>query len=293
MDYEDHVGLPFVTLAFGWFGPDQVEVSYDAKPRETTPELEKLIAVEWERQLAAAKVAGRVLFDGALLRYVSHEILPASTQAPERFRLTVGPTCYRDFVGTNLFNRHRLGDFAWYLFANPIGTTATLLTRDDMICYGRRSHRVAYHGGYIHTFGGALEREDRMPDGSIDPFGSVRRELREELGIEPAEVQNLSCVGLIRDQEIHQPELLFEGQLTFTAAEMKDRWRTAESADEHDALVAVPNDPSAIFDFIEGCDLIAPVAVGALCLHGQRRWGGDWQAPYAEAWARRTDAARG
>ncbi len=287
MDDEDHASLPFTTLAFGWFGREQVEVAYEAKPRETTPELEKLIAVEWERQLAAAHAAGRGLFDGTLLRYVKHEVSPGETGPGERFRLMVGPTCYRDFDGTNLFNRHRLGDFAWYLFANPIGTTATLLTRDGVICYGLRSQRVAYHGGYIHTFGGALEREDQRPDGSIDPFGGVCRELREELGIEASEVRDLHCIGLIRDREIHQPELLFEGWLTFTAAELRDRWRTAESADEHDGIVAVPDDSTAILHFIEGCGQIAPVAVGALCLHGRRRWGDDWQSLLAGAWRRR------
>jgi len=315
---QHHTSLPFVIDVCSRFEPSQVRVAYDPAPRPTTPQLEELIAAEWERQTAIARQRDLMLFNGKLLRYVRHEVTieslshhcsnghnsgtghdcgagvsPVSDHRPgaratgntgtasesvgrERLHLTVGPTCYRDFVGTNLFNHHRLGEFSWDLFSNPIGTTATLLTRDGRICYGRRSTRVAYHAGHIHTFGGGLEERDKGPDGSIDPFTSLCRELVEELAIPRHELIDLCCVGLIRDKEIHQPELLFEARLDISAIELRRRWVSAEGKDEHDEIVSIEDQPEAVAPFIRTCGPIAPVAIGALFLHGRRRWGEDW-----------------
>lgn len=292
MNHREPANLPFDILAFGHFLPKQVHVHLDPSPRPTTPQLEALIAEEWDRQIALAKHHGRELFNGSLMRYVDHAVTldhavnqqttTASPNSPRRqpagsdLHLTVGPTCYRDFVGTNLFNHHRIEAFGWHRFANPIGTTATLTTRDGRICYGRRSARVAYHALHVHTFGGGLEASDRSPDGTIDPFASLCRELAEELNLARDELGDLLCVGLIRDKEIRQPEMLFEADLDLTADQLIGRWKSAQSRDEHDEIVTLSDTPEAIVPFIRHCGPIAPVAIGALFLHGRRRWGRRW-----------------
>ncbi len=272
--------LPVVILACGRFSPAQVRIEEDSASRPTTDALEAAIAREWNRQVESARGTERVLFDGALLRYVRHAIVPGADG--DTFVMTVGPTCYRDFVGTNLYNKHRLEEFGWERFANPVGTTATLLTRDGRISYGRRSTRVSYHAGHVHTFGGALEPADRAADGTIDVFASVARELEEELGLRRDELHDLVCVGMIRDREIHQPEMLFEARLEMTAEELRRRWQQAEAKDEHDDLVSLSDAPDAIVSFITSCGPIAPVAVGALLVHGRLNWGDDWLRRAAE-----------
>lgn len=269
----DPPGPPFSVLAFGEFAPGQVAAVYEPRPRPTTPELEAAIAATWERQTAAAQRDGRLLFNGELLRYLGHGL---AAGPPPALRLRLGPTCYRDFVGTNLYGRDWLERAGWERFANPVGTTATLVTADGLVCYGRRSGRVAFHGGHVHTFGGALEGQDLGPDGSIDPWAALRRELAEELGLRAEELVEPACVGLIRDHQILQPELLFEAGLTLTADELARRWAGAESRDEHEALVTLPDGPEAALPFLRGCGPIAPAAVGALLLHGRRRWGEAW-----------------
>lgn len=256
---------PFVVQACGRFPMDCVRIAYDPAPRPTTDDLDAAIAVEWDRQLALAKGTDRLLFNGELLRYVRHDVRPSPRG--EVFTLTVGPTCYRDFVGTNLYNKHRLAEFGWERFANPIGTTATIVSADNRICYGRRSSRVSYHANHVHTFGGALEKADMTTDGRIDAFAAVARELEEELGLRREELHDLICVGMIRDKEIHQPEMLFEARIELTVEELRQRWQTAEAKDEHDEIVWLPNEPGAIAPFIQSCGLIAPVAVGALFIH--------------------------
>ncbi len=276
MTPRSHPKLPFIFDVVGRFSPGQVRVTLNEAPRPTTAELEALIAEEWDRQVARSRQSGCVLFDGPLLRYVDHAVSPGAAEDEATFQLSVGPTCYRDFVGTNLYNHHRLGEIDWTLFANPIGTTATITTSDGQICYGRRSARVAYHAGHIHTFGGAFEPRDKAADGTIDPFGSLCRELVEELAVAREELRGLLCVGLLRDKEIHQPEMLFEAGVDLTADELRARWESAESQDEHDALVTLADEPDAILPFLNRCGPIAPVAMGALLLHGLLRWGHEW-----------------
>ncbi|MCB9851515.1 MAG: hypothetical protein H6819_00345 [Phycisphaerales bacterium] len=268
--------LPFVIDAAGQFSPACVSVKYDSAERPSTPELDAIIAEEWERQSILAKRHDRLLFNGSLLRYLSHRVDLDGDGRPARFAMTVGPTNYRDFVGTNLFHHDRLEEFGWERFSNPVGTTATLLTSDGLICYGRRSAKVSYHAEHVHTFGGAFEEADRLADGSIDPFASVAREITEELAIAREELIDLTCVGLVRDKEIYQPELLFEASLPMTFEDVRERWRTAEGADEHDSLVALADAPEAIVPFVLSCGPIAPVAVGALFLRGLHRWGEGW-----------------
>jgi len=266
--------IPFDILVCGRFPCGSLTVLWTDAPRESTAEIDALIADEWERQTAAARRDDRVLFNGDLLRYVRHAVRPDASGVV--FELTVGPSCYRDFVGTNLYNRHRKDEWSWQRFSNPVGTTATVLTGDGRICYGLRSRRVAWHAGCVHTFGGALEGQDRAADGSIDAFAALARELHEELGLRTEELGDLVCVGLIRDREIHQPELLLETRVELTAAQLRERWESAEARDEHDDLVTLPDEPDAVVPFIQACGPIAPVATGALLLHGRQEWGENW-----------------
>ncbi len=267
--------LPFEIDAEGRFGPDQVHVQFDKRERPTNDTLDALITAEWDKQIALAREHDRLLFNGTLLRYVDHTVDTDPSGQP-RFTLTVGPTCYRDFVGTNLFNHHRLAEFGWDHFSNPVGTTATLITADHQICYGRRSAKVSYHANHVHTFGGAFEEADRLPDGTIDPFASVSREIEEELAIGRDELIDLTCVGLLRDKEIHQPEMLFEARLDLDSDEVEARWQKAEGRDEHAGLEFFANEPNAVPQYIQACGLIAPVASGALFLHGLHEWGIEW-----------------
>jgi len=266
--------LPFVVQACGRFSPAQVHVAYDPTPRRTTPSLESAIAEHWDRQVELAKGTQRVLFNGEMLRYVRHRVSEAAGSS--RFEMTVGPTCYRDFVGTNLYGQRWLDEVGWECFSNPVGTTATLISSDGLICYGRRSGRVAYHANHVHTFGGALEMGDRSANGTVDVFASLCRELREELALAPDELDNLACVGLIRDKEIHQPELLFEARLKMSAAGLRERWKSADARDEHEEIVTLADHPDAIVPFIQSCGAIAPVAIGALFIHGRLAWSEEW-----------------
>ncbi len=261
--------MTFVVDACGVFAPGQVRVVWRDEPRAAHAQLDELVARAWAEAVREAKRSGAVLFNGQLARYLRHRV-EAGT-----LHIEVGPTDYAQFMGTNYLNHARAAEFGWELFSNPIGTTATLITADGWLLYGRRSERVACHAGYIHTFGGGLEADERDANGEFDAFGSVLRELGEELGLVQSEISLMVCVGLIRDAAIRQPELIFDAHVNLTRAEVEARL-VHDHEREHDAVAACRNEPDAIVPFITTADLIAPVAVGALCQHGRRCFGEEW-----------------
>lgn len=260
---------PFTVEAAGAFEPDAVQVAWDASERPTNDALEALIDAAWREKLALAEQRKQLLYNGALGRLVS------SAMDEGRLTLSIGATNYRDFLGTNLYNAAAVRGLGEQFLSNALGTTATVVTRDGNLAYGRRSERVAYHAGYLHTFGGTLEAIDQGPDLSFDVFAAVRRELREELGLADDEIVEMVCTGLVRDHEIMQPELLFDAAIKLSKAELLARFESAAD-DEHTALEMVDDDPEAIVPFLSRADRIAPVAVAAMMLHGRRCWGREW-----------------
>lgn len=262
----------FEVDAFGVFGPGQLDVLWRDEPRPPHATLEAMIARTWETCRRQAQQDGTLLFNGQLARYLRHRVEAG------RLVIEVGPTDYANWMGTNYCNWQRSDEFGWDLYSNPIGTTATLITSDGWLLYGRRSRRVACHAGYIHTFGGGLEAGERQPDGTFDAFESIRRELKEELDLAPSDVTQMVCIGLIRDATIRQPELIFDAHIRQTRSEIEARFRPDDPPAEHDAIVALRDEPAAAVPFIRSADLIAPIAVGAICLHGRRCFSETWYA---------------
>ena len=261
---------PFFIEFVQRFTKGQLSQNCNATPRPTTPAIEECIARTWETELALAREDKRMLYNGDLIRLV--EARPAETQ----LHLELGPTCYRDFLGTNLHHAATLWRSGEQHLANPLGISSTVITRDGFLVFGRRSARVAFHAGHLHTFGGLLEASDRDAEGRFDVFMAAIRELNEELGIRKEEIASIVIAGLVRDRSILQPELLFEATLTLSRAELTARFDPTLPDQEHTGLEFVHDDPETIVPFVRRSAPVAPVALAATLLHGRHAWGTDW-----------------
>ena len=254
---------------------------FDDTPRETNPEIDALIESTWQEKLREAEAEKRTLYNGLQGRLIKSEVLAKEdgagrgTSRVSGLRLVLGTTCYRDFVGTNLYNARLAETYGLACLANPLGTSAVIITADGYLLYGRRNDRVVFHAGYLHTFGGSLEAADQSEDGSFDVLGAIRRELYEELLLADGEITELVCTGLVRDHQIMQPELLFEATVGITRDDLLARF-DATTDPEHDAIEACYDEPTAIIPFIERAGKIAPIAVASIMLHGRLHWGRDW-----------------
>lgn len=267
---EEESRASFAVMAFGRFHYDDLTTFWTDASRSTTPDIERDIARAWERHSAAAEAAGRVLYNGALAR------LAAVRHAEGRLHFELGATCYRDFLGTNLENAERLRPLGDAFLANPVGISTTPITADGAIVYGRRNDAVAFHAGFLHTFGGAVEPADRGPGGAYDLFHAAMRELCEELAIAPDEVEELVCTGIVRDETLLQPEVLFDATLKLTRRQVLARFDPAAAGQEHARLECCFDAPDEIVPFLHAGDPVAPICEGALLLHGRHAWGEDW-----------------
>ncbi len=260
---------PFFIEVEGRYTADQLSQTWTEDARPTAPNVEEIISRTWETESSLAVQSGRNLYNSRLARLVRAD---ASTTG---LHLRLGDTCYRDFLGTNVFNAPEVARLNPAFLADAVGTSSIVLTSDGFLVLGRRSDRVALHAGYLHTFGGMLEAADRRADG-YDLFGGVRREVMEELGVGESEIGGVVLTGLARDRAIRQPEILFDLCLSLTRAELSARFHPGLSDGEHTAIEFLPDDPEAIVRFLMRTSRIAPVAQAGLLLHGRHHWSADW-----------------
>lgn len=260
------------TFAVEWLGGcerSQVVSEWRDEPRSTTPAVEAVIARIWEAEQAVAELGGRRLFNGKLIRLIE------SRADANTLTLVLGPTDYRDFLGTNLYHLRDLAASSPPALADALGVSAVVVTRDGFLVLGRRSDRVHFHSGYLHPFGGMVEEADRR-GAAFDVFGAILRELGEELGVRADEIAEIHLLGLVRDRAIRQPELCFETTVALTREELFVRFRALDSNEEHAGLEFVRDEPEAILPFLLKAEPVTPIAAAALLLHGRGRWGEEW-----------------
>jgi len=263
-------GATFVVEAVGPIAPDRLSQTWTDRPRPTTAAIEERIARTWETQTALAQVDGRRLYNGDLVRLVAARVTDSA------LHLELGPTCYRDFVGTNLYAASLTREHGAEFLGDALGISATVITSDGLLAYGRRNQTVAFHGGYLHTFGGLIERSDVRADGVCDVVGAMMRELEEELGLIGNEVRNLAITGLVRDRAILQPELLFDVTIGLSRSDLVARFERIVEGQEHERIEFVADEPEAIVPFLSRSAPVAPVAAAAMLLHGKINWGDAW-----------------
>lgn len=260
--------------AFGPFPPERIRIRWTESEPPPCDELEREARKTWDSYYRQTREQGTVLFNGPLVRLVSADVQSGTLV------LDTCPTDYIRFMGTNMLNPHLAEGYGWQAFSNPIGTSALAITTDDYLILGRRSEQVASHRGCVHTFGGAIEPDDRNPHGEIDVYGGIRRELEEELFLDDLPIdpiRDILCLGLTRDASIRQPEMIFDAWLDLSLSETEANFdRIPGREDEHTALVALKNDPDAILPFIRAHTRLTPIAISALCIHGRYAYGEGW-----------------
>lgn len=244
--------------AIGRWLAGQITVSWVASSRPIIPELEAAIERAWATALSRP---GIHLFDGPMCRLESLAV------EPDALRLTVSRTSYKPFVGTNMFNPRLADRYGSGAMANPVGLSAALLSGDGFVLLGRRNENVAYYPKYVHPFAGCLE-----PSESVDVFREILRELREELSLADADVEEITCAGVARDRSLGQPELVFLVRVRHGRAKIESQL----DAGEHLGIWSSPIDRSAFERALDSGERFTPVGLASLLLLGREQWGDNW-----------------
>lgn len=269
-DSEASPRAPFLVDVLNRYDWPQVIQSWSVVPRTTSQALDLQIAQTWDAETALAREFNRVLFNGKLIRLIR------CVESPDSLRLELGPTDYRDFIGTHLQNAEAAAAVGFDALSHALGVSAVVMTSDGFLAFGRRSEHVASHRGCLHPIGGMLEQADLRPDGTCDLADALRRELCEELDLHPEEINTISLIGLARDLTLLQPELLFDASISLTRAKLLDRFQPALSHGEHERLELAPDEPDRLLPFLEHTPSVTPIAQACVLIHGRHRWGVEW-----------------
>lgn len=257
---------------------ERLRVSLVPSGLRLTPVLESAIEQAWNE---ASRQPGVHLFDGPLCR------LERVAQDDGVLHLSLSPTSYRIFMGTNARHPEWADRYGPQVMAAAVGTSVVLRSDDGRLVFGRRSQRVALYPGCAHPFGGTMEPP---ADGAApDLLGEMRRELQEEVGLSAGDLTDLRVIALVEDRRLRQPELVYAAHTALTSTAIAARL----DAEEHTACWLLPDDEAAISAVFTAGEAMTPVLAGTLLAWGWRRFGEAWlTAHLARANAVRQPVAR-
>jgi hypothetical protein len=245
----------------GTWKPGQVEVSWTDSSRPHISEIEQIIEQTWLREMMHPGVQ---LFDGSMCRLESFEARPADAT----LHLSLSRTSYKPFVGTNLHNAQLAEKYGRAALANGVGLSAALVSGDGFLLLGRRNGNVAYYPNRLHPFSGSLEPADR-----IDVFDDVRRELREELSLQPSDIAQIVCTGIAEDQALLQPELMFAVRSNKTMSQIESQIDLSE----HRGIWSIPATQHALDQALEELnEAFTPIGIAAMLFWGRVEFGEHW-----------------
>ncbi len=258
----------FEILARGLFRPDQLIITYHPSLcMPTSPAIQQWMDTLWAQKLVEAQERGISLFDAPLYRFVD-----AETSVDGALHLTLGDTCYKEYVTTRVpaFSRGRLRQE----LGNALAVCSVMETGDGYILLDKRQGVDVYVGRY-HVNGGFFERgRDSLENGRPDPIGAMRREIREETGIQFADIAEHYCLGLVYDTATPHAELCFLTRLHISLAEVKTR---VPEEDEIKQLGTLYVTEQSLREFItRNRGNISATGEPNLLLYGELLYGKKW-----------------
>ena len=122
--------------------------------------------------------------------------------------------------------------------------SAAVLSSDGALIYGRMG-RHTINAGQVYPPGGSLEPADVDGEGYVDVIGSIRRELQEETGLDPAAARAGDTIAIFTNGKISVAQAFHFG-LTAAEIEAVAAAHIATAAEEELESVVIMRDASQI-----------------------------------------------
>ena len=258
--------LEFEILAQGCYRPEQLTITYDPTLRmPMNPTLQNWMDNLWQEKLLIARQKNVPLFDAPLFRLID------ATAQTDKLLLTLGDTGYKEYVTTRTpafaqaHSRQELG--------NALGVCSVVETRDGYILLDKRQGVDVYVGRY-HVIGGFFERGLDTTTAQPDPFAAIRREIREETGIQAADIRAQYCLGVVYDLATPHGELCFLTELAIPLQEVLTREPEEDEIKQLHTLQVAAESLKAFI--INNHGNISATGEPNLLLYGKVRFGQKW-----------------
>ena len=235
---------PFKILFSCVYAGAPVKAKLTDEMRHTDPAIEKVIEKTWKGFSEKSRMQAFSLVSESLCS------LNAFRENGRDTELLLGQTTYREYLGTNLKNPWIHGKYGNEFLANPLGINALLLTGDNRILFGVRKKNLAVDQSLFDMFGGYLiYPQEGTPGMEIDLRAETKYKMLKYVNLKPDEIEDVSCLGLVRHRRTLKPELLF----TLKTSVHSDRLLTHETQEapgqKYLRFMAVEDTREALQDF--------------------------------------------
>ena len=265
-----HVGAQFIAPSQGITTNSQLHA---------TPTIQQWMDTLWQQKLTLAQQKNIPLYNTPLFRLIHAKTQPDGNPVPN-LHLTLGNTTYKEYVTTReptfAHNRPRNE------LSNALSVCSVVETTDGHILLDKRQGVDVYAGRY-HVIGGFFERyldtttttaTTATTANPPDPFAAIRREIREETGIQAADIAEQYCLGVVYDLATPHAELCFLTRLNIPLNEVHQR---VPEENEIKQLLSLYVTEESLRDFIlTNHGNISATGEPNLLLYGATKFGKVW-----------------
>ncbi len=137
----------------------------------------------------------------------------------------------------------------------------------------------------VHSRRGFQTAVKNMPSGYMEasdfeqsnPFlETFYRELHEEVGYSPEDIDGPSLLGVSKDLVFGGYSMSFAYRVDSSFEEVEDKWRHSKDKAENDRLVLTAKGDGELHRFIRTEREVVPGTLGGLLLYGRSLYGPDW-----------------
>ena len=261
----------FEVLASGNFSPEKVSVAVEPYPK-LSDELQKEVDDEWDKRNKDRVEKGEKTFKNDP-QFILHEN-PNIQNDTLDMRLYIG--------GFKLFIAAQNKEIADKLPVKPgsLGTNIVLETADNHLMIIQRDINAPTKPGAMSVAGGYADFDKDLEENGErwNPFKTVKRELKEEAGVEEGDLNDVSSLGILYNKTVNNPTFAFLGRSNLTSDEIRSKNGTQEvDSDDNVKLRFIPNTQGEIEKMILWHAFSpSPSGAGTLALYGKGKFGDEW-----------------
>jgi len=181
---------------------------------------------------------------------------------------------YKDYLGSNCAEYEKY--FGARAVPNALAVTVLIQTADDKTMLTLRNMKADYKpGGWHASTGGFINigKITKKTGKQETPAEAGLRELFEESGVRPDEVEEYRAMSLVYNPWTVHTDLVLRAKTKLTMAEIIER-----PHDDENELVFIDTTPESYDYWIKGgmhSNVI--IAMAAMIAHGARAWGNVWK----------------
>ena len=196
------------------------------------------------------------MFSGVLLSVINNN------SDSEHIRLDTILTKYNDYyvVKTKEFQQQ----FPYENNSNVLSAGCISITSDNYIVLGKRRSDLAVDPGKITIPSGMADNFDITKNNKVDLFGCIKREIKEEIGVNSDEIKKLTGIALFQKPKNQGMFITFFGLIDLLFSKIVRRKNDGELIE----LIKIDNSETVIIKILENKDYnLTSVAINSLKIY--------------------------